>query len=138
MHQKTGLSKCGFVHMNVTLWPCIRPFVTFQTHLQRCICPFVHQGRVKLIFFWSFLTIFGHFWHFFLLFQACYRKNTVVKIHWQPISRTMHTGVTPTRKSNRDSCWQFDFQASTGVHWLRNHVKVMGEREILNKSYKFS
>ena len=50
----------------------------------------------------------------------------------------MHTGVTPTRKSNRDSCWQFDFQASTGVHWLRNHVKVMGEREILNKSYKFS
>ena len=49
-----------------------------------------------------------------------------------------HTGLTPTRKSNRDSCWQFDFQASTGVHWLRNHVKVMGEREILNKSYKFS
>ena len=44
---------------------------------------------LKLIFFWSFLTIFGHFWHFFLLFQACYRKNTVVKIHWQPISRTM-------------------------------------------------
>ena len=51
---------------------------------------------------------------------------------------TLHTGLTPTRKSNRDSCWQFDFQASTGVHWLRNHVKVMGEREILNKSYKFS
>ena len=55
-----------------------------------------------------------------------------------PYGTTVHTGVTPTRKSNRDSCWQFDFQASTGVHWLRNHVKVMGEREILNKSYKFS
>ena len=59
--------------------------------------PKVHSGEggrqfpsfLKLIFFWSFLTIFGHFWHFFLLFQACYRKNTVVKIHWQPISRTM-------------------------------------------------
>ena len=47
------------------------------------------EAQIKLIFFWSFLTIFGHFWHFFLLFQACYRKNTVVKIHWQPISRTI-------------------------------------------------
>ena len=50
----------------------------------------------------------------------------------------MHTGLTPTRISYRDSCWQFGCQALTGLGWLRNHVKVMGEREILNKSYKFS
>ena len=50
----------------------------------------------------------------------------------------VHTVLTPTRKSNRDSCWQFGYQALTGLGWLKNHVKVMGEREILNKSYKFS
>ena len=50
----------------------------------------------------------------------------------------LHTGLTRTRKSYRDSCWQFGYQALTGLGWLKNHVKVMGEREILNKSYKFS
>ena len=50
----------------------------------------------------------------------------------------MHTVLTPTRKSNRDSCWQFGYQALTGLGWVKNHVKVMGERKILNKSYKFS
>lgn len=50
----------------------------------------------------------------------------------------LHTVLTPTRKSYRDSCWQFGYQALTGLGWLKNHVKVMGEREILNKSYKFS
>ena len=42
---------------------------------------------------------------------------------------TMHTGLTPTRKSHRDSCWQFGCQALTSLGWLRNHVKVMGERK---------
>ena len=51
---------------------------------------------------------------------------------------SLHTGLTPTRKSYRDSCWQFGYQALTGLGWLKNHVKVMGEREILNKSNKFS
>ena len=51
---------------------------------------------------------------------------------------TVHTVLTPTRKSYRDSCWQVGYQALTGLGWLKNHVKVMGEREILNKSYKFS
>ena len=50
----------------------------------------------------------------------------------------LHTGLTPTRKSYRDSCWQFGCKGLTGLGWLRNHVKVMGEREILNKSNKFS
>ena len=50
----------------------------------------------------------------------------------------LHNGLTPTRESYRDSCWQFGYQALTGLGWLKNHVKVMGEREILNKSYKFS
>ena len=50
----------------------------------------------------------------------------------------LHTVLTPTRKSYRDSCWQFGYQALTGLGWLKNHVKVMDEREILNKSYKFS
>ena len=49
----------------------------------------------------------------------------------EPIA--MHTVLTPTRKSNRDSCWQFGYQALTGLGWLKNHVKVMGEREILKK-----
>ena len=53
-------------------------------------------------------------------------------------NQPLHTGLTPTRKSYRDSCWQFGYQALTGLGWLKNHVKVMGEREILNKSYKFS
>ena len=52
--------------------------------------------------------------------------------------KSLHTALTPTRKSYRDSCWQFGYQALTGLGWLKNHVKVMGEREILNKSYKFS
>ena len=56
----------------------------------------------------------------------------------QNIEVTLHTDLTPTRKSYRDSCWQFGYQALTGLGWLKNHVKVMGEREILNKSYKFS
>ena len=50
----------------------------------------------------------------------------------------MHTGLTPTRKSYRDNCWQFGCQALTGLGWLKKHVKVMGEREILKKSNKFS
>ena len=54
------------------------------------------------------------------------------------VGPSLHTGLTPTRKSYRDSCWQFGYQALTGLGWLKNHVKVMGEREILNKSYKFS
>ena len=59
--------------------------------------------------------------------------------HVCPVEKgTLHTVLTPTRKSNRDSCWQFGYQALTGLGWLKNHVKVMGEREILNKSYKFS
>ena len=41
----------------------------------------------------------------------------------------VHTGLTPTRKSHRDSCWQFGCQALTSLGWLRNHVKVMGERK---------
>ena len=45
------------------------------------------------------------------------------------ISSSMHTGLTPTRKSHRDSCWQFGCQALTSLGWLRNHVKVMGERK---------
>ena len=49
-------------------------------------------------------------------------------------SPPLHTGLTPTRKSYRDSCCQFGYQALTDLDWLKNHVKVMGEREILNKS----
>ena len=46
-----------------------------------------------------------------------------------PEDSSLHTGLTPTRKSHRDSCWQFGCQALTSLDWLRNHVKVMGERK---------
>ena len=71
-------------------------------------------------------------------------KVSLTIFYWEHLSKeigqlcTVHTGLTPTRKSYRDSCWQFSYQALTGLGWLKNHVKVMGEREILNKSYKFS
>ena len=48
---------------------------------------------------------------------------------------TLHTGLTPTRKSYRDRCWQFGYQALTGLNWLKN-VKVMGEREMKRKKIK--
>ena len=59
-------------------------------------------------------------------------RNTFWENDWKALRTsqcTLHTGLTPTRKSHRDSCWQFGCQALTGLGWLRNHVKVMGERK---------
>ena len=37
----------------------------------------------------SIFAVFGHFLNFFCPLLDMLQKNTVVKIHWQPISRTM-------------------------------------------------
>ena len=43
----------------------------------------------------------------------------------------LNTVLSSTRKSNRDSCSLCSCQTKTDLVWLRNHVKVVGEREIL-------
>ena len=75
----------------------------------------------------SLATCWGHAHWIIIIFQDL--------IIWFEIKVCL-IGTMHTRKSNKDSCWQFGFLASTGLHWLINHVEVMGEREILNKSYK--
>ena len=44
---------------------------------------------------------------------------------------TLHTVLSSTRKSNSDSCCLGSCQTKTDLDWLRNHVKVVGERKIL-------
>ena len=49
----------------------------------------------------------------------------------------LHTGLTLTRKSYRDSCWQFRCQALTGLGWLIGSVEKWKIHVFLN-GYSFS
>ena len=50
--------------------------------------------------------------HFILLITTIHLNCVIVR--WP-----LHTGLAPTRKSYRDSCWQFGCQALSGFGWLK-------------------